>query len=87
MGKFHLCPAMVLGCFVYRFNSWNGFRLFYCPFYTSLNTDPLDTRGEAASVCNVIETILGHYNGDCLMTPQINLSHPPFIKPFSHLQF
>ena len=27
----------------------DGFRRFFCPSYTGLNTGPLDARGEAAS--------------------------------------
>ena len=45
LGKLYLVPRMVLGCFVFIFKPWDGFRLPNTPW----NKDPLDNSDAAAS--------------------------------------
>ena len=37
-----MCPVMVIGYFIFRYKSWDGFKLFFLP--------PLDGKGVAASI-------------------------------------
>ena len=40
---------MVLGYFILRFKSWDGFKIFFYPLSVALKTDNLDTKRVAAS--------------------------------------
>ena len=46
LGKLHIGPRMVLGCFIFRFRPWDGFMLFLA-FATLFML--LDARGSTAS--------------------------------------
>ena len=48
--RLHIGPRVVLGYFILRFKSWDGFRLFL----QSPNTEPLDGRGAGNSFHKVI---------------------------------
>ena len=47
--KLYIGTGQVLGYYVQGFKSWDGFRLFFLHSFTSLNTEPIDARGAAAS--------------------------------------
>ncbi len=49
LSNLHVGPVMVLGYFIFRFISWDGFKLFFNP-NTTLNTEPLDARGVTACI-------------------------------------
>ena len=47
--KLHIGSRMVLGYLIFRFNPWDGFRLFLCPSLTSFKTRVLSLKVAAAS--------------------------------------
>ena len=49
LGRYHLGPEMVLGYFIFRYKSWDGFRLFFCSFLHLKNTEPVEVSGASAS--------------------------------------
>ena len=49
LGNFHLGTVMVLSYFIFRFKSWDGFKLLFRPLSAPLNKEPLDNRGVPAS--------------------------------------
>ena len=46
LGKFHISQRLVLGYFILRFKSCDGFR----QFFKSSDTEPLNARGTATSI-------------------------------------
>ena len=48
MKKLHIGSRIVLSYFKFRFNPWDGFRLFFFFFLNPLNTEQLDSKGAAA---------------------------------------
>ena len=49
LGKLYIGPGMVLGYFIFRFKSWDNFRLFFLLPPTQTKTEPLDATGATAS--------------------------------------
>ena len=52
LGKLHIGPVMVLGCFIFRNNSCNGLIYISIFFSVPFNVDPINAQGIAASIYN-----------------------------------
>ena len=47
LGSNYIGPGMVLGYFVFRLKSLDGFRLLFCNFLIPSKTESLDARGQS----------------------------------------